>query len=419
MVEHLDYPTRLEPKSPPHADRGAGCPVTGRLYEPEFAADPHGNYRALRGRYGPIAPIELSPDVPANLVLGYRAAVRILNDPQTFPADPRPWQDGIPEDCPVRPMMQWYPNALRNSGTVHARYRQAYVAAIDSIDHHALHATVEQIAVSLINSFCSTGSADVLTQYAFPLVFETLNRVVGCTPELGQRVATGMAALFDTVNAAWGMEHLSAALIELISMRRTEPGDDLTSRLAHHGAHLDDEEMLYNLISFYGAGIEPMQNLISNALLLILTDARFGGGVIAGSLSTRDALDEVLFLDPPMANFSITYPRHPVMLDEVWLPANQPVVISLSACNNDPEIAQGERSGNRSHLAWGAGPHACPARSVAYQIAQDALDQLLDVLPDLTLAVPVDEITWRPGPFHRAMTTLPVSFPPSAPLFVP
>ncbi|MFE7722402.1 cytochrome P450 [Nocardia rhizosphaerihabitans] len=393
--------------------------MQGLVYAPEFAADPHGHYRAMRERYGTIAPIELSPDVPANLVLGYRTAVRILNDPHNFPADPRMWQDSIPEDCPVRPMMQWYPNALRNSGSVHARYRQAYVAAIDSIDHHALHATVEQIAISLINSFCGAGSADVLTQYAFPLVFETLNRVVGCTPELGRRVATGMAALFDTVNAAWGMEHLSAALIELITMRRDEPGDDLTSRLAHHAAGLDDEEMLYNLISFYGAGIEPMQNLISNALLLILTDSRFGGGVIAGSLSTRDALDEVLFLDPPMANFCTTYPRQPVMIDDVWLPANQPVVISLSACNNDPSIAQGDRNGNRSHLAWGAGPHACPARSVAYQIAQDALDQLLDVLPDLTLAVPAEEIAWRPGPFHRAMTTLPVNFPPSAPLFVP
>lgn len=417
-MEDVHVSRRLAPRSS-YAEQDAGCPVQGHVYAPEFAADPHGNYRAMREKYGAIAPIELSPDVPANLVLGYRTAVRILNDPDNFPADPRPWQDSIPEDCPVRPMMQWYPNALRNSGPVHARYRQAYVAAIDSIDHHALHATVEQIAISLINSFCAAGSADVLTQYAFPLVFETLNRVVGCTPELGQRVATGMAALFDTVNAAWGMEHLSAALIELITLRRANPGDDLTSRLAHHSAGLDDEEMLYNLISFYGAGIEPMQNLISNALLLILTDSRFGGGVIAGSLSTRDALDEVLFLDPPMANFCTTYPRQPVMIDDVWLPANEPVVISLSACNNDPSIAQGDRNGNRSHLAWGAGPHACPARSVAYQIAQDALDQLLDVLPDLTLAVPVAEIAWRPGPFHRAMTTLPIDFPPSAPLFVP
>ncbi|WP_324194528.1 cytochrome P450 [Nocardia blacklockiae] len=386
------------------------------LDTPEFAADPHAFYRSMRERFGSMVPIELSPGVPATLVIGYRTALQILNDPEHFPADPRHWQDSVPEDCPVRPMLQWYPNALRNSGTVHTRYRQAYSAAIDGIDLHALHATVESIAVPLINTFCADGSADLLSQYAFPLVFEALNRIVGCSADIGERVATGMAALFDTVNAAWGMQHLSEALMELIQLRRAEPGDDVTSRLAHHAAELTDEEMLYNLISFYGAGLEPMQNLITNTLLLMLTDDRFGGGVLGGSMSTRDALDEVLFNDPPMANFSVTYPRQPILIDNVWLPAHRPVVISLAGCNNDPAIAGGDRTGNRSHLAWSAGPHACPARSVAYLIAQDAIDQLLDALPELELSGSRADITWRPGPFHRAMAALPVRFPASPPL---
>ena len=386
------------------------------LGTPEFAADPHGTYGEMRRRYGSLVPIELSPGVPATLVIGYHTALRILNDPDHFPADPRAWQDTVAEDCPVRPMMQWYPNALRNAGNVHLRYRQAYTAAIDGIDLHALHNTVEKIAIPLINDFCRSGAADLVSQYAFPLVFEALNRMVGCSAELGQRVATGMAALFDTVNAAWGMEHLSQALMELIQLRRAEPGDDVTSRMAHHPAKLTDEEMLYNLISFYGAGIEPTQNLIATTLLLMITDHRFGGGMLGGSLSTRDAVDEVLFKDPPIANFSITYPRQPILIDNAWLPANQPVVISLSACNNDPVIAGGDRTGNRSHLAWSAGPHACPARSVAYLVVQDAIDQLLDALPEMRLAVHPSELSWRPGPFHRAMAALPVVFPASPPL---
>ncbi|RDI69214.1 cytochrome P450 [Nocardia pseudobrasiliensis] len=383
---------------------------------PEFAADPHGAYAEMRRRHGSMAPIELSPGVPATLVIGYHTALRILNDPEHFPADPRAWQQTVPEDCPVRPMMQWYPNALRNAGAIHARYRQAYVAAVDGVDLHSLHSTVEKVAIPLISTFCQGGRADLVSQYAFPLVFEVLNRMVGCDAELGQRVATGMAALFDTVNAAWGMQTLSEALLELIAMRRAEPGDDVTSRLAHHPANLSDEEMLYQLVSFYGAGLEPQQNLITNTLLVMLTDDRFAGDVLGGSLSTRDALDEVLFNDPPMANFCITYPRQPILIENTWLPANQPVLISFTACNNDPAIAGGDRSGNRSHLSWGAGPHACPARSVAYLVVQDAIDQLLDALPELRLAAPRDELTWRPGPFHRALAALPVVFPEVPPL---
>lgn len=386
------------------------------LHTPEFAADPHRAYAEMRRQYGSLVPIELAPDVPATLVVGYDAALRILNDPEHFPADPRTWQQNIPDDSPIKPMMEWYPNALRNSGAAHARYRQAYIAAIDGIDLHALHSTVERIAIPLINTFCTTGSADLVTQYAFPLVFDVLNQMVGCSAELGQRVATGMAQLFDTVNAAQGMQMLSEALLELISLRRAEPGDDVTSRLAHHPAELDDTEMLCQLISFYGAGIEPQQNLIINTLLLMVTDDRFGGHVLGGSMSTRDALDEVLFNDPPMANFCTSYPRQPILIDNNWLPAHQPVLISLAGCNNDPEIRGGDRTGNRSHLAWAAGPHACPAKSVAYLIVQDAIDQLLDALPEIELAVSPDELVWRPGPFHRAVAALPVVFPKSPPL---
>ncbi|MEV0709388.1 cytochrome P450 [Nocardia aurea] len=386
------------------------------MHTSEFAADPHAAYREMRRQYGSMAPVEVAPGVPATLVLGYQTALRVLNDPDHFPADPRGWQDSIPADSPVKPMMEWHPNALRNSGAAHTRYRQAYVGAIDGIDLHALHAKIETIAVPLINAFCTTGSADLVSQYAFPLVFEVLNQMVGCSPELGRRVATGMAMLFDTVEAARGMAMLSTALLELIALRRAEPGDDVTSRLAHHPAGLDDTEMLSQLISFYGAGIEPQQNLIANTLLLMVTDERFGGNVLGGALSTRDALDEVLFNDPPMANFCTTYPRQPILIDNTWLPAHQPVVISLSGCNNDPAIRGGDRTGNRAHLAWSAGPHACPAKSVAYMIVQDAIDQLLDALPELDLAVPADQLAWRPGPFHRALAALPVVFPPSPPM---
>ncbi len=386
------------------------------LYTEEFSDDPHRAYREMRKRFGSLVPIDLAPDVPATLVIGYQEAVRILNDPDHFPADPRTWQTSIPPDSPVKPMMEWYPNALRNSGTVHARYRSAYVEGIDKIDLNALNATVEKIAIPLINTFCEEGSADLVTQYAFPLVFEVLNQLVGCSPELGRRIAAGMAALFDTVNAEWGMTHLSEALMELIQLKRSQPGDDVTSVLVAHPSNLDDEELLANLISFYGAGIEPQQNLILNTLLLMLTDDRFGGEMLGGSLSTRDALDDVLFNDPPMANYCTTYPRQPILIDNAWLPAHQPVVISLAGCNTDPGIRGGDRTGNRSHLAWSIGPHACPAQSVALVVVQEAIDQLLDALPEMELARPMAELSWRPGPFHRALTSLPVTFPESPPL---
>ncbi|MFE2955079.1 cytochrome P450 [Nocardia tengchongensis] len=386
------------------------------MYTPEFAADPHRVYRETRERYGSLVPVELAPGVPATLVVGYRTAVRILNDPERFPADPRAWQAGVPADCPVLPMMQWRPNALRNAGTEHARYRQTNTAGLTGIDHYGLQGTVERVAVSLINSFCAAGSADLVRDYAFPLAFRVLNQLLGCPVEIAAQAAEGFRAVFEGVGAERGNKMLIDALLKLTQHKRAHPGHDVTTRMLHHPAGLTDTEMVHQLATLYGAGIEPQQNLIVNAILLLLVDDRFRGSALGGSLSTREALDEVLFDDPPMANFCISFPPRAVLIDDCWLPAHQPVVISMAACNTDPAIRTAEFAGNRSHLAWGAGPHTCPASSLAYLIAQEAVDQLLDALPELHLTIPATELTWRPGPFHRALLSLPVAFTPAPPL---
>ncbi|MBF6296990.1 cytochrome P450 [Nocardia amamiensis] len=410
--------------SPTHSSSGRtphGSPIDTDgpripLYAPEFATDPHGAYREMRERYGSLVPVELAPGVPATLVIGYYTAVRILNDPDHFPADPRIWQQDIPPDCPVLPMMEWRPNALRNAGAEHARYRQINVAGLGKVDQYRLHDTVAEMAIPLINSFCADGSADVVRQYAFPLAFAVLNALLGCPAEIAQGAASGMAAIFEGIDAERGNKMLIDALLELTLLKRAEPGDDVTTRMLQHPALQSDTEIVHQLGTLYGAGIEPQLNLIVNTLLLILTDERFGGSVLGGSLSTRDALDEVLFNDPPMANFCFSFPKQPILIEDFWLPAHQPVVISIAACNTDPAISSDRLAGNRAHLSFGGGPHSCPASSLAYLIAQDAIDQLLDALPEIRLAVPTSELTWRPGPFHRALTALPVVFPASPPL---
>ncbi|WP_245721137.1 cytochrome P450 [Nocardia pseudovaccinii] len=399
------------------------------MYDPNFAADPHGAYAAMRSRYPALVPVELAPNVPATLVISHATAVRILNDPEHFPSDPREWQSGpVPPDSPVRAMMAWFPAARYNTGPLHHRYRDASVVSIDGVDLNNVNLLVERIAIPLINKFCGEGSADLMADYAFGLVLGVLNEICGCPEEIGTQVANGMAARFDqrsTLTAQQGMTMIKEALMELIQLKRAEPGDDATSRMVTHPGALDDVEVFANLMSFYGAGFELERNLITNTLDLMLREPRYGafGGDYGRNLSTRTALDEVLFNDPPMANFCFRYPNRPVMVDGVLLEAHQPVVISLAACNNDPAIRVAANPGgshinNQSHLAFGGGPHACPAKPLAYEIAQDGIDQLFAALPDIRPAKSAEQLKWRPGPFHRALVGLPVVFDKAPPMAV-
>ncbi|WP_246124084.1 cytochrome P450 [Nocardia bhagyanarayanae] len=393
------------------------------LYSPEFAHDPHRAYEEMRRRYGPLVPVEIDPGIPATLVIGYSTAVKILGDETRFPADPRAWQKTIDPDSPILPMVEWRPNALRNVGATRIRYRTATNDALAGVDLHSLHAVVERIAVQLINSFCRAGEADLISQYVQPLVFSVLNHILGCPPEIGERVAAASAAMFEGVDTATVNAMLDDALLELVDLKRAHPAEDVATRLVQHPADLDDKELINALVTCYAAGIEPQQNLISNTLRLMLTDRRWETDNLGSAPLTRAALEEILATDPPLANYCITYPPNPVMIAGASLPANEPVIISMAACSNDPAMNNGQYFGHGAawSLGWGGpSPHQCPrqAQASAFQIAQDAIDQLLDALPELRLAIPADDLVWRPGPFHRALAALPVAFPKMPPLNV-
>ncbi|MGK5501480.1 hypothetical protein ACSNOF_26740, partial [Streptomyces sp. URMC 125] len=83
------------------------------------------------------------------------------------------------------------------------------------------------------------------------------------------------------------------------------------------------------------------------------------------------------------------------------------------AANTDPEVLpDGGRpvTGNRAHMAFGAGPHTCPAREQARLITRTAVTVLRERLPDMRLAVPEDRLVWASSPWTRGLAALPVRF---------
>ncbi|RSM93722.1 cytochrome [Streptomyces sp. WAC 01325] len=400
-----------------------GCPAhrtgaTGAypLYGEAFAANPGAVYRRLRGE-GPAASVELAPGIQAALVTSYTTALRVMRDPSVFAKDPRRWRDliegRIPQDSPVLPLMAYRPTCMFSDGDEHRRLRAAVDDSLSRIDPAWLRRLIENTADALIDRFSRHGSADLLAEYASPLVFRVISGMFGCPPPLAARLLEALTEIFNVTDRAEQANIDAAACFgELIALKRDRQGHDLTSFLIEHPTQLSDHELVHQIAILYGAGTEPGSNLIANSLRLLLVDDRFSGDLSGGTLQIGDALDEVLWKDPPMANFSVHYPVHDVLLDGVWLRAGDPVVISLAASNTDPALPTEGRAGNRAHLSWGAGLHSCPAQHEARLIAETAIERLLDRLPDIRLAVPAEELTWRPGPFHRSLQALPVVFPP-------
>ncbi|MEW9513040.1 cytochrome P450 [Streptomyces bacillaris] len=406
----------------------AGCPMHQQqtsLYGPEFAADPHRVYDTFRA-HGPAAPIELAPGVDATLIVQHEAALRVLQNPALFARDSRRWaalrEGAIPMDSPVLPMMMYRPNCLFTDGAEHLRLRKAVTESLARLNSSRVSRDVERIADYLIDQFIERGSADLLNEYAKLLPLLLFNQLFGCPGDIGDRLTRSMSAIFDGEDVLRANAELTECLMELVALKRRQPGDDITSWLIQHPAGLRDEELKDQLVMLMGAGVEPERNLIANALLLMLSGDQPGGHDRRGGHERRgsgmlveDALDDVLWNNPPIANYATHYPVRDIELDGVVLKAETPVLISFAAANSDPSLTDARQTLSKgAHLAWGAGPHVCPAKSPATLIALTAIEKILNTVPDLSLAVPASGVAWRPGPFHRALVALPVRFTPTA-----
>lgn len=404
----------------PAADSGLGlssCPAHELvpLYGSEFAADPGKVYDELRQRYGSVAPVELEPGISATLVVGYDAALSILHDPETFPKDPRRWQDTVPPDSPLLPVMAYRPNCVYTAGAEHARLRSVVADSMAQVDLHALRTEVERAADKLISQFASAGEVELVSKYAALLPILVLNYLFGCPPEFEARLVAGCRVVLGAdygEDSEGGNADLTQCVTELVVHKQAQPGADVISWMAGHSVGLAFDELVHQVILLIAGTLEPEKSLIANALRLLLADERFGGDLSSGNLPIDDAIDEVLWSDAPISNFGITYPLRDVDFFGVRLLADQPVVLSFAGANTDPSVHNQARSGNRAHLAWSAGSHSCPAREAARLIASIAIEKLLDRLPGLELTVSTDELIWAPNPFFRTLESLPVRFPP-------
>ncbi|MFH8473626.1 cytochrome P450 [Streptomyces sp. NPDC018000] len=385
------------------------------LYGPDFAADPQSHYRRLR-EHGPLAPVLLAPGIDALLVTDYQAAADLLRDTHTFTKDPRAWQATVPADSPVLPMLGYRPTALFSDGDVHARYRDAINDSLALIEPHVLRAEVARVAQRLIGEFAATGSSDLIAQYARRLPVHVFVTSFGVPPGDSERIVNGIAGMFNSAeDAATAYADLVEVVTALVAERRVRPRRDLISYLLTHPTDLDNDETVRQITLIMSAGHDPTTNLIGNALLHMLTDERYAGSLHGGAMTAHQAINEVLWQDPPLANYAPHYPRRDTEFHGVRLRAGQLLLVSYAAANNQsvPGLSDpGVRSGASAHLAWSAGPHRCPAKQPALLIAMTAIEQLTSQLCDAELDVPVSGLTWRPGPFHRALVRLPVRFTP-------
>jgi len=273
---------------------------------------------------------------------------------------------------------------------------------------------------------------DLVKAFAFPLPFTVICELLGVPkPErtaLGREftkllVPTSTPAEYAAAKKA--SDVVVAMLRALVEAKQRVPGDDLVSALinARDGdERLDNQELLSTIFQLIVAGHDTTASLIGNSVVALFRNPAQLAQLRADPTKISKAIEEFLRYDAPVPHSTFRYTAEPVNIGGVAIPAGAQVIICLAAANRDPDrYASPERldldRSEARHLAFGHGIHHCLGAPLARMEGQLALGSLLDRFPELSLAVPVDELHWGHGDglVLRGLSALPVIPGPGLP----
>ncbi|MER7829227.1 cytochrome P450 [Streptomyces sp. NPDC095602] len=409
------------PGCPAHAGT-IGASALRRIYGAEAERDPKALYEELRRQHGPVAPVLLHGDLPAWIVLGHRENLEAMRSPSRFSNDSRLWrmfkEGRVPADSPLRPMVEWQPMCVFTDGAEHERLRAAVRDALDQFDRRGVRRYVIRYTDQLVDSFAAEGRADLIRDFAEKLPMLVMTQLLGMPEEYGPHLVDACLDLMKgSETTVASNEFVVRTLRTLTERKKAQPGHDLASRLLSHEANLSDDEVLEHLRLVLISANETTVNLIANALRLVLTDRRFRANLAGGHMTLPDALEQVLWDDPPLSAITGRWATGDTVLGGQQIRAGDMLLLGVAAGNVDPEIRPDLDKpllGNRAHLAFSSGPHECPGQDIGRAIADTGIDTLLARLPDLRLAVPEGELRWSAAWLSKRLEALPVEFTPPA-----
>ncbi|AXI72017.1 cytochrome P450 [Streptomyces bacillaris] len=328
---------------------------------------------------------------------------------------------------------------LQLSGREHAVRRALVAPAFRGSDlRDKFLPVIERNSRELIDRFRTTGSVDLVTDYASRFPVNVIADMLGLDKSDYDRFHGWYTAVIAFLGNLSGDQEVTRAgertrvefaeyMLPIIRERREAPGDDLLSVLCTaevDGVRMSDEDIKAFCSLLLAAGGETTDKAIAAIFANLLRHPDQLAAVRADRELISRAFAETLRYTPPV-HMIMRQSTTEVTLSGGTIPAGATVTCLIGAANRDgnryrdPDsfdifredlAATNAFSAAADHLAFALGRHFCVGALLAKAEVEIGVGQLLDAMPDIRLADGFDPA--EHGVFTRGPQSLPVRFTP-------
>ncbi|MGI5473084.1 cytochrome P450 [Streptomyces sp. CA-132043] len=169
-------------------------------------------------------------------------------------------------------------------------------------------------------------------------------------------------------------------------------------------------------VTMFGAGTISTMGFLTMALVSLMQRPELKKLLVDDPSLIPAGVEELLRVNLSIGDGLPRLALDTVRLGDVEVKKGELVLVLVEGANHDPSVfpdphtADLGRPNAGAHLSFGGGQHYCPATALAKRHAQIALEVLLDRMPKLELAVPIEQLVWRTGFMKRIPERLPVTW---------
>jgi cytochrome P450 len=383
-----------------------------------------GAYEQLRDR-APISKVRLANGDPVWWVSGHDEGRAILAD-RRFSSDRR--NENFPlvfADEVTRERLRTQPPSLIGmDGDEHAAARRALIGEFTVKRLAALKPRIQEIVDEFVDAMLAAEQhpVDLVKALSLPVPSLVICEMLGVPYADHDFFQERTSALVrrDTEGQVryTAFADLRRYLGDLIDRKLADPGDDLYSRhIAKQQAAgtFDHAATVSTAFLLLIAGHETTANMISLGVVGLLSNPEQLAKIKADPAKTPLAVEELLryFTIVETATSRVAVADVPV--GGVTIRAGDGVVVSGLSADWDPAVFTDPgkldiERGARHHIAFGFGPHQCLGQNLARQELQIVFDTLFRRIPDLRLAVPVNDVAFKTDAGIYGCYTLPVTW---------